>query len=190
MIQFNELRITPNDDKLIIDVSVKDLDIYSKVFLDSITIDNQDTFIENGPSDTPKYTHIIEDTTPDSSGLKQYRLVLSSSDINTFDDLLFVYVKAKGIPDPSTPCNMDNTTTMGVVCNLRNILQSFMPYIREVESECNIPKKFIDYILRFKALELSITTGNYILAVRYWSKFFKDKLINTSSTCNLSLIHI
>ena len=47
MVQFNELRITPDNKELIIDVSVKDLDIYTNVYLDYIMIDNQDTFIED-----------------------------------------------------------------------------------------------------------------------------------------------
>ena len=47
MVQFNELRITPDNRELIIDVSVKDLDIYTNVYLDYIMIDNQDTFIED-----------------------------------------------------------------------------------------------------------------------------------------------
>ena len=36
MVQFNELRITPDNRELIIDVSVKDLDIYTNVYLDYI----------------------------------------------------------------------------------------------------------------------------------------------------------
>lgn len=187
MVQFNELRITPDDKELIIDVSVKDLDIYTNVYLDYIKIDNQDTFIENGPSDNPIYTYTVEDaaysTSPNGS-IKQCRLTLTNGDVNLSNDLLFIYVVVKGVPDPSTPCNMDNATTMGVVYNLHNIFQSFMPYIREVEKDCNLPKGFINYILRFKALELAFATGNYTLAIKYWNRFFKDKLIAQPSTCN------
>lgn len=187
MVQFNELRITPDDKELIIDVSVKDLDIYTNVYLDYIMIDNQDTFIEDGPSDNPIYTHTIEDaaypTSPNGS-IKQCRLTLTNRDVNLSSDLLFIYVVVKGVPDPSTPCNMDNATTMGVVYNLHNIFQSFMPYIREVEKDCNLPKGFVNYILRFKALELAFATGNYTLAIKYWNRFFKDKLIVQPSTCN------
>lgn len=210
MIRFNELRITPDNQQLIIDVSIEDLAIYSNVFLDSIIIDNQDTFVENGPSSNPVYTHTIEGEVnpvyaiePDGctpiledgtkgqcftsdiyDSVKHYRLVLSNSDINLSNGLFFVYVVAKGVPDPSTPCNMDNATTMGVVCNLHDIFQSFMSYIREVESDCKIPKGFINHILRFKALELSLAVGNYTLAIKYWNKFFKNKIISKPSICN------
>ena len=187
MVQFNELRITPDNRELIIDVSVKDLDIYTNVYLDYIMIDNQDTFIEDGPSDNPIYTYTVADavySTDSNSGIKQCRLTLTNSDVNLSNDLLFIYVVVKGVPAPSTPCNMDNATTMGVVYNLHNIFQSFMPYIREVENDCNLPKGFINYILRFKALELAFATGNYTLAVKYWNRFFKDKLIAQPSICN------
>jgi hypothetical protein len=40
MIQFNDLKITSDGKTLIIDVSVKDLDYYTNVFLDSIIIDS------------------------------------------------------------------------------------------------------------------------------------------------------
>ena len=187
MVQFNELRITPDNRELIIDVSVKDLDIYTNVYLDYIMIDNQDTFIEDGPSDNPIYTYTVADavySTDSNSGIKQCRLTLTNSDVNLSNDLLFIDVVVKGVPAPSTPCNMDNATTMGVVYNLHNIFQSFMPYIREVENDCNLPKGFINYILRFKALELAFATGNYTLAVKYWNRFFKDKLIAQPSICN------
>ena len=187
MVQFNELRITPDNRELIIDVSVKDLDIYTNVYLDYIMIDNQDTFIEDGPSDNPIYTYTIEDaaySTSSNGSIKQCRLTLTNNDVNLSSDLLFIYVVVKGVPAPSTPCNMDNATTMGVVYNLHNIFQSFMPYIREVENDCNLPKGFVNYILRFKALELAFATGNYTLAVKYWNRFFKDKLIAQPSICN------
>ena len=60
MVQFNELRITPDGQKLIIDVSVKDLEYYTNVYLDTIQIDTQDTFVESGPSSEVVYTEVIE----------------------------------------------------------------------------------------------------------------------------------
>ena len=42
MVAFQELRITPDGQKLIIDVSVKDLEYYTNVYLDTIQIDTQD----------------------------------------------------------------------------------------------------------------------------------------------------
>lgn len=50
MVEFQELKIAPGGQELIIDVSVKDLKYYTDVYLDTILIDTQDTFVEYGPS--------------------------------------------------------------------------------------------------------------------------------------------
>ena len=59
MVHFNELRIY--NQHLIIDVSVLEEAYYANVFLDSIVIDNQNTYVGNGPSSNPIYKYIIPD---------------------------------------------------------------------------------------------------------------------------------
>ena len=54
-----------------------------------------------------------------------------------------------------------------------------MNYIRGIECDCSIPKNFIDFILRLKALELCIKTGNYTKAIKYWNRLN----INPSNEC-------
>lgn len=167
MIQFNELRISPDSQHLIIDVSVKDESYYDKVYIDSIVIDNQDTYIGGYPSSNPLYSAL----TSFESTKKSLRLELSTSDL-PLDGLLFVYVRAKGTPSPDTPCGKDNITTLGTVTNMYPFYQQAMDYIGELGNTCSIPKNFIDYILRLKALELSIKTGNYTDAIKFYNKFF------------------
>ncbi len=72
---------------------------------------------------------------------------------------------------------------MGTVINLQDAYNSMLSYIREVEKNCTIPKEFIDTILRFKAIEIGIKTGNYPLVIKYWKKYF-SKIKNTSVTKN------
>ena len=60
MIQFNKLQINREGTKLTIDIAVKDLEYYNNVYIDSISIDTQDTFVNSGPSKKPKYTKILE----------------------------------------------------------------------------------------------------------------------------------
>ena len=50
MIQFNKLQINREGTKLTIDIAVKDLEYYNNVYIDSISIDTQDTFVNRGPS--------------------------------------------------------------------------------------------------------------------------------------------
>ena len=93
MIQFNELRISQSGDRLIIDVSVKDLEYYTNVYLSEILIDTQDTYTESGPS-SKAISKKIE------NNLKSIRLELSTADMlpSLQDSMGLVYVKTVGNP--------------------------------------------------------------------------------------------
>lgn len=179
MIHFNELKITPDNKHLIIDVSVSNESYYDNVYLDSIIIDNQDTYVGIGPSSNPIYEYTVHDTvspvTGAPNGVKHIRLDLDTIDIENLQGLFFVYVRVKGTPSPDTPCGMDNIITMGTVTNMYPFYQQAMNYIGELASNCSVPQNFIDYILRLKGLELAIKTGNYPDAIKYYNKFFNGK---------------
>lgn len=182
MVQFNELKITPDGQRLIIDVSVKDLEYYTNVYLDTVQIDTQDTFVESGPSSEVVYTEVIEGNT------KSVRLELGTGDLlpTLNDNLFFVYIRTKGTPAANTPCGMDNITTLGVVSNLYPLYQHAFSYIKELSDTCSIPKNFINYILQYKAFELAIKTGHYTEAIKYWKRFFmgiKDSVITSNCGC-------
>ena len=191
MIAFNELRITPDSKNLIIDASVEDYEYYKDITIDSIIIDTQETYSVSGPSSTPILTYSI-DSTQDNSlytvhkslDNKNIRLQLTNKDLQDklSTSLLFVYVVVRGIPSPATPCGMDNMITLGTVVDLFPIYCKTISYLKELNNSCNIPKNLIDMILRLKALELSLKTGNYIQAIEYWNKYF----INISTNINTS----
>lgn len=211
MLHFNELRYSKDNKYLLIDAAVDSLDYYDNVFIGSIVIDNQDTFVANGPSSSPIYTYEIPSTynktystseecscnpvrieedesyclTYDLDSKKHVRLELpiNALNINCHSDILFIYVIATGTPAADTPCGFDNSKIMGTVINLQDAYNSMLSYIREVEKNCTIPKEFIDTILRFKAIEIGIKTGNYPLVIKYWKKYF-SKIKNTSVTKN------
>ncbi len=189
MIQFNELRVTPNGEKLVIDASIKGHRYYDDVYIDTVIIDTQDTYVANGPSTEPVFYHeVVVDEDSGLEGKKRVRLELDSTSLNTplCDTLFFVYVVAKGTPSEDTPCGMDNQTTLGVVANLYPVYRTLVNYMKEVENDCEVPKNFIDTLLRFKAIELSVRTGHYTQAIKYWNKFFrgiKGKTINTGCGC-------
>ncbi len=213
MIHFNELRFSRDNKYLIIDAAIDSQDFYENVVLDSIIIDNQNTFVNNGPSSTPVYTHSIAElhnkvySIPEecncnsvlvedgsycfTSGLdlmKHVRIEVPVSlyGIDPYKDMLFVYVIASGTPAAGTPCGFDNGKIMGTVVNLKAMYDSMLCYIRQVENSCEVPKNFIDSILKYKAFELSIRTGNYPLAIKYWNKYLSNSKpnISTIKTCN------
>ncbi|HZJ98979.1 MAG TPA: hypothetical protein VFC79_03180 [Tissierellaceae bacterium] len=248
MVTFNELRITPDGNTLIIDVAIKDLRYYDNVGLDTILIDTQDTFTAEGPSskvvkfpvinsiDAESFEIEFGDTydfkgtlkegflytfkVPDRTGeyyisgelysankletgvhkyekgklvavttpIKSYRIEINKNDSTlTFkDNLLFVYVKTNGTPASDTPCGMDEETTLGVTLYHYPIYNAMMNSIKELEKNCEVPKNFINSILRFKAFELAIDTEHYNQAIIYYNKFIKNINLNTviSNKCN------
>lgn len=178
MVHFSELKITSDGQHLIIDVSVLSEDYYKNVYIDSIVIDNQDTYVGSGPSSNPVYQYSVPDVmsklTKKHVSSKHVRLNLTPADL-PLNGLLFVYVRTKGTPAVDTPCGFDNMTTLGTVTNMYPFYQQATNYIGELANKCSVPQNFIDYILKMKGLELAIRTGNYTDAIKFYNKFFNGK---------------
>ena len=212
MVDFNELRVSPDRKNLIIDVSIKDLSYYENVYIDSIIIDTQDTYIPSGPSNSPIFTYeVVSNVTPvyslpdcgcnqvqdyidkencfetSNNEEKRVRLELDNTALDNHlkGNLFFVYVITKGTPASDTPCNMDNTINLGVTADTYPIYTNMLNSLKELES-CGTPKLFTDAFLRFKAFELSIKTRQYSQIINYWNKYFKSLDIpnNTNCSCN------
>lgn len=173
MIRFNELRITKDGKHLIIDVSVRSQPYYNDVYLDSISIDTQDTYKDGGPSSSIVY---FKDITNEDSVAKNYRLELSVGDNipSLSDNMFFVYVKAKGVPAANTPCGMDNEYTLGITFNPCALYSAMMSYVRETVNTCSVPRNFINMFLQFKAVETSINNEHYTQAIEYYNKFIRN----------------
>lgn len=178
MVQFNELYITPDSKRLVIEAQVKDLNYYNNVYISEVIIDNQDTYKDNGPSNSYVYKHTV------SGNSKSVRLELDSTDLTINNKMLFVYIVTGGAPTIDTPCGMDNTITIGVVINRYIIYKYIMSNIKDIGNTCKPSKSFIDAILRLKALDLSIETGHYTEAINFYNKFFLSKKLNvTTNSC-------
>lgn len=177
MVHFNQLTITPDAKTLIIDVEVLSEDYYDNVYIDNIVIDTQDTYTGTGISS--KAFSVFQSTEEDNK--KYVKLNVTPNEIGekNFNQLLFIYVSVKGTPAADTPCGMDNITTMATVSNMYPFYQQAMNYIKELGDDCNISQSFIDYILKFKGLELAVKTGNYPTAVKLYKKLFINKGITT-----------
>ena len=208
MIVFNECRIDKEGKNLIIDASIEDIEYFNDMSIGTLTIDTEDTFIDDGPSknyickktfkipsdnggildlaDSADITIISNKIS--NNKLRNIRVSLTAKDLkldNLSNNIFFVYIEATGIPDPSTPCGLDNPISMAVALDFRPIYNMSIKYINELDNNCNIPKGFIDTILRIKALELSLKTGNYQIAIKQWNKLFKNKgVVPIIKNCN------
>lgn len=206
MIRFNELRFTPDNKQLIIDASIDMSEWYKDVSIASVVVDNQDTFILEGPSNNPIYIKDFEVEAEEKdvytfegqvhneneatvhteimpSRVSHIRLALSEQDCNNInfkDSMLFIYVITSG--EPTSPYE-EKTQIMGTLINLEYVYKQALLNLRQVENDCCIPKNFIDFMLRYKALELCVQTGNYVQAIKYWKKFFINKKVTFNRCC-------
>lgn len=210
MISFNELRVTPDGRYLVIDVQVQNLNYYKDIYLDSIHIDTQQTFIETGPSSNPIYSYVVPDKIDnqiytqednqevyteygenvlvdgESLKIKHIRQFIDIDSIG--NNLFFVWVVTKGNSTEDTPCGMKDAITLGVAYNKLPVYNAAMKYINSIEG-CNIPREFMDFIFRKKAFETCLEVGNYNQAIKYWNKFFTYIKESQVSNCNCYGIH-
>jgi hypothetical protein len=104
---------------------------------------------------------------------KRFKIEIPEQELlGNIDDLLFVYVKTKGNPAINTPCGEDSEYTLGVTINSGLLYSRAMNYIRELNCECTSPRRFVDLILRYKALMLCLEFGNYTQAIKLYNKYF------------------
>lgn len=203
MVQFNELRITPDGKHLIVDVQVDPLSYYDNVYIDSIHIDTQDTFIQTGPSSKTIYTYIVpedinekvysqdcgcrvldeadnEQIYVDEAGLKHLRQIIDLDGIQ--NNLFFVWVLTKGQPSADTPCGMKEQMVLGVVYNDQPLLWNAMKMLEGLNG-CTPDKAFIDFILEREGFDLALKTGNYTKAIEYWKRLFVKKVPKLENHC-------
>ena len=212
MIIFNNIKITQDNKYLIIDAEIEDNAYYKDMYIDQVVIDNQDTYIQNGPSSNPIYTYqaqpqdnniyTIDDLTnkvTDEEGIavqdegdtqsysREVHLILDKKDlIEIENNMFFVYIIAGGTPSPDTPCGYDVNVALKVVVNTYPIYNTMMQYLKELGNTCSTPYGIIDKILQIKMLDASVQTGNNLKAIEIWNTYFKNKQedINVNCECN------
>ena len=183
MIIFNKIKISQAARYIIIDAEMDNSDYYKDMYIDSVIIDNQDTYTANGPSSNPIYTY-------QTQGERSIHLELTKVDLNisTLEkNMFFIYVIAEGTPAPDTPCGLDVNIVSKVLVNTYPIYRDIMKYIKELGDTCRTPYNLIDKLLQLKMLDICVQVGNNIEAIRIWKTYFMniiDNNINTNCNCN------
>lgn len=167
MIKYNELRIDCS--QLYLDVQVEDKPYFSEVTINGARVDTPLTY----GTTVPYYP--IE-------GEQGTRLTLEIYLPAAKDDLIFITPNIEGNPSPDTPCGQD-VNKVGVVYNRKALMQKGLGYLKELGNSCTIPKGFIDFILRVKALDMAIETCNYMEAIKYWKMLNRIPVKTTTNNC-------
>ena len=184
MVVIEQLRISPDGQKLFIDAHINKEYYDEDLVLDKISIDTQNTVLQSfdGPSENPVFT---QTTVTNTSRPKEIHLVIDKNliDANLSKDMLYVYFHVKGTPPPNIPCGLDTPYTLGVTFNEGIIYNRMMGYTKEVANTCEIPMGFINMILQLEAIKAAIETENYVIANKFYNRLINLK---SSSTSNIN----
>lgn len=184
MIRFNELKI--EDNYIIIDVQIEEEKYFKDMYIDSIVIDTQDTFIANGPSSKAIYTKNFntgvdakkEDIvyTQGKDKYNRVRMYINAKDLNVdiHKTMFFVYVIAGGTPAADTPCRWDENKALHTLVDTQVLYNNMIQYVKELSKDCSTPDNFINAILQFNAIDLALKTNQYPLAIDLWKRFYSN----------------
>ena len=184
MIRFNELKIENN--YIIIDVQIEEEKYFKDMYIDSIVIDTQDTFIANGPSSKAIYTKTFNTDTDVNKeeivytqGTDKYnrvRIYIDGKNLNVdiHKTMFFVYVIAGGTPAADTPCRWDENKALHTLVDTQVLYNNMIQYVKELNKDCSTPDNFINAILQFNAIDLALKTNQYPLAIDLWKRFYSD----------------
>lgn len=180
MLHFNNLYITEDGKNLVIDVAIDDMSYFKDVYLNSIAIDTQDSYVEGGPSKKAVIFQFLKD-----NKIKEKQLIVDATalggDLNK--KMFFVYATTIGTPTSDTPCGYDENIILGVVYNTYPIYNSIISIVKNLEEDCSEPIPLINRVLQVKVIEYAIKTYRYSIAIKYWKKFFMDDSTLSINKC-------
>ena len=180
MVEFNKLFVIPYNKGIYIDCSVLGMPYFNNVYIDKIVVDTQDTFSKDGVSKYPVYSYTI------SGNQKRVQMTIKATDllVPTMEgNMFFVYVITKGVPSCDVPCGLDSPITLGVGVDAYPIYRKALKYLSETYHKCDIPRAFIDFILRYRAFQICLKTRDFPLAITYWKKFTNSISTKPSNGC-------
>lgn len=143
----------------------------------------EDTYTEDDILD--KYIYKKNDKFYVLDHIKDLRIEVPYNYIPTiFNKLLYIKVYAEGTPSIDTPCGMDNTYVLGITFDLSVVYNNMLNSVKEVNNTCKVPRNFIDYFLKYKALQYAIKTKNYTEANNIYDKYMVYNTPTIIKKCN------
>ena len=210
MIVFDQLRISNDGKNMYITLHVNTIEMYSNVYLDTLTITTSDKVLESAPTSLPTdfiYKMTFDDETKTasisvdcSSFLAAYinynpatgtvinvnnPYATVSYDKDTLSkDMFFVYVQCKvadgTVLDPCVPCPEQSMINVGVTFDTNGYYQQVMQFTRELQKECSVPQGFTDFVLLWNALQAALQVGYYTKAIEYYNMLFGNPAASTN----------
>ena len=195
MIDFNNVLIT--DKNLYIDVSIKDSPYFEDCYIDRIVVNDISTFLTTGPNinkcvyDTNSHSGDIEENAKSVKLFIKENVILNSSSSikDTRNNIYFIYVHTTGTPSLDAPCGTDCEWHSIAVIDYQYLYSRALSLIKELTNcRCDRPEKFVDFILRTKALEMFLISKEWDRAIEYFNKYYLSndscgKKLSSSKNC-------
>lgn len=170
MIQYNKKEI--KGDYLILDFEIEDKPYYKDTaIIHGVQIDTIDTINNENINEHPHYDKSVSTTHYSAEiFIPEYK-----------KELLIITPIVEYTPTIDI-CGADKVDTTAVYD--KSILNTKgFSYLKELGDTCNTPKGFIDFILKSKALDISIDVCNYTKAAEYWDYLNKRNTSTITSNC-------
>ena len=198
MVVFNELRLSDDKKKLIIDCGIEGLNVYDGLYINTIYLEYYKNIQDSlTPSDK---AILVYDHDEDGRDEQLLRICVSedslTSDFGTkkFEaGLFYVIVQCDG---PSSAlanlgtlsCGFDNTTDIGVVLDWKLLFDFGMQYIFKLgtscEFDCSDTTGFDSFSILWNAIKLAVSTCDYDVLETLWDKFIRIAINNKVSVAS------
>ncbi len=183
MVSFSELRISDDKDQIIIECAVRDLPIYTNMYIDTITIEHYENFSESGSPGGKSYVAYRNGT--NGSSQRNVRCVVDLAAVSQlfaltdFDGgLFYVFVHCGGTLSPNASQYGDgatSTTDLAIVLDWRKFykagLKQLVAYYMGCGLKCTVPAWLEEFVMLWNAIKLAIETCDWTLLDRLWRKF-------------------
>lgn len=205
MIEFRELYIDPEHKCLIVDVEIEDLEYYDGAVIENIILDTEMRYLpsEGTYNGIVLYSNASDKTMalnvmPESEG-RRVRLELNQATLDVLqadsdyqinlkeNHMYTITVNADTSLAPNiglSPCGCSEASVTRSLMDMQPIYNSLMAGIKQVATDCTVPKTFIDNVLRMNAVDAALKTGNYDLAAKFWNQFYSNSKTPSIKTRN------
>lgn len=189
MVVFNELRITDDYSKLIIDCSIENLGLYEGAYIKTIKVDFYKNATNIGVASDLAVTAYSDDG---EEHLSDVMTSVKPSDfseeahVTSFEGgFFYVIVECDNLSSAALaaaaalPCGYDGTIDIGVILDWKLVYKYGIGYIAKATYKCNncIPTgNFSNFIVLWHSLMFALAAGSYSTMSDIWDKFLRVSL--------------
>lgn len=190
MVVFNELRITNNGETLLVDCKIKELAVYSNMYIKSVDVYHYKNVDANGDPKLIGKVLTIYDNELDDTAVKNVRICYTYNQpaaqllglTHYFrDEILVVKVTCEGTLGADIvnyPCGMDVPVDRGLAVDWYSMYHRGMRQLNQIsdcKGGCGASGNMEQFIITWFSLKLAIQNCDFESIVVLWDRFLRLK---------------